>query len=756
METARVATVADMVESAHMPNQLPSRLARTSDPLVGVILDCVRALLPVENLDVLLRTGVELARTRLGAERCALWLLDFDKTTLRGTWGTDLQGGTTDEHDLRCPVGSLEEEIGCAFQAMEGWHLKRDERRYSWQNGRLVEEGTGWNTVIPIPGLDGNVGCFFLDAAISEAPLDPRFQDMMALYCALLGQLAGRRLAEERENVLSRGLESVLAAADELLAYDDLERLHRRIVELSRERLGVARAGLFVSTEGSETRFQGTWGTDWDGRTTDEHKGAFDFQEGRRFEEHGTVVVSNPRWSAFQPFPMSWFEPDGTRVDVADGWNAAIRLKVGERTLGILFVDPGRTREPLDPRKMDLLATYCALAARILERRQAQDEIRRANEQRLDSLGVLAGGLAHDFNNLLAAILGSVELLIELPRLDSDLARNRLADARDACLRGKALAGQLLTFSRGGAPVRHPIDTLPFVEEAIRSSVGAHPLRWSVQYREPPWNLLADEAQMGQVFQNLTVNACHWQPHGGSLWIGIENVRIEDGDPQVPAGTYLRIDVQDAGPGIPEQLRGRVFDPYFTTRSGGTGLGLATCHSIVARHGGRIECLPSSQGALFRLLLPATQAAPAKHPRRPDRAVDLAGARILVMDDEPVLRNMLRDMLEFHGAKTILVEDGTQAEQAWEDGIRQGAPFHAGILDLVVDQGLGGLEAARRIRSMDPNARLLVCSGYSNDPLFSDPDAYGFCGTIQKPFRLSELLDSVAKSIAGTRHGDHS
>lgn len=739
-----------MVESTDMPNQLPSRLARTSDPLVGVILDCVRTLLPVDNLDVLLRTGVELARTRLGAERCALWLLDFDKTTLRGTWGTDLQCCTTDEHDLRCPVGSLEAEVGCAFQAMEGWHLKRDEHRYSWKDGSLVKEGKGWNTVIPIPGLDGNVGCFFLDAAITEAPLDPRFQDMMALYCALLGQLAGRRLAEERENVLSKGLEAVLAAADELLAYDDLDRLHRRIVELARERLDVARAGLFVSTEGSETKFQGTWGTDWDGRTTDEHNGSFDFQAGKRFEEHGTVVVSNARWSAFQPFPMSWFEPDGTRVDVADGWNAAIRLKVGERTLGILFVDPGRTREPLDPRKMDLLATYCALAARILERRQAQDEIRRANEQRLESLGVLAGGLAHDFNNLLAAILGSVELLIELPGLDSELGRNRLADARDACLRGKALAGQLLTFSRGGAPVRHPIQTLPFIEEAVRSSVGAHPLRWAICHGEAPWNLLADEAQMGQVFQNLTVNACHWQPHGGSLRISIENTRIEDDESPIPPGTYLRIDVQDAGPGIPEQLRGRVFDPYFTTRSGGTGLGLATCHSIVARHGGRIECLPCPQGALFRLLLPATQAPPATRPDRPDRVFDLAGRRILVMDDEPVLRNMLKDMLEFHGATATTVEDGLQAAEAWEDGIRQGAPFHAGILDLVVDQGMGGVEAARRIRSIDPDARLLVCSGYSNDPLFAEPGAYGFQGTIQKPFRLADLLDSVAKSIAGT------
>lgn len=741
-----------MVESNDMPNKLPSRLARTSDPLVARILECVRELLPVENLDTLLRTGVELARTRLGAERCTLWLLDFDRSTLRGTWGTGVDGNTTDEHDLRCPVETLEIDIGCSFQELDGWRLKRDQQRYTWKDGQIVTEGKGWNTVIPIPGLDGNMGCIFLDAAINETPFDPRFQDMMALYCALLGQLAGRRLAEERESTLSKGLEAVLAAADELLAYDDLERLHRRIVELARERLGVARAGLFTATEGSETEFHGTWGTDWDGRTTDEHKGSFDLrQEEGRFEQHGTIVVSNPRWSAFQPFPLSWFEPDGTRVDQADGWHAAIRLKVGERTLGILFVDPGRTREPLDPRKMDLLATYCALAARILERRQAQDENRRANEQRLESLGVLAGGLAHDFNNLLAAILGSVELLIELPGLESDLARNRLGDARDACLRGKALAGQLLTFSRGGAPVRHPIDTLPFIEEAVRSSVGPHPLRWTISHREPPWNLLADEAQMGQVFQNLTVNACHWQPHGGTLRIDIENVRIEEDESQPPPGTYLRIEVRDSGPGIPESLRGRVFDPYFTTRSGGTGLGLATCHSIVARHGGRIECLPSSQGALFRLLLPATQAPPATPPERPERIVDLSSRRILVMDDEPVLRNMLKDMLEFHGAQAILVEDGAQAARAWEDGIRQGSPFHAGILDLVVDNDIGGVEAARRILSVDPDARLLVCSGYSNDPLFADPAAYGFSGTIQKPFRLAELLDTVAKSIAGTR-----
>ena len=732
-----------------MPEPVTHRVATTADPLVGRILGCVRDLLPVEDLDELLRMGVEMARDRLGIERCGLWLLDFDQCTLRGTWGTDLSGNTTDEHASRCPVDLLEADLGCGFQQLEGWRLKRDRNRYSWKEGRQVEEGTGWNTVIPIAGPDGNVGCFFQDAAITESPLDPHLQDMMTLYCALLGQLAGRRMAERNEGVLSKGLESVLAAADELLAYDDLDRLHRRIVELARERIGIARAGLFVPIEGSTTRFRGTWGTDHDGNTTDEKMGVMNLGDQALFEEHHTVMVNNRRWNAFQPFPMPWIGPDGNRIEDVDGWIGSVRLVAGEHLLGILFVDPGRSGQPLDSRRMDLLATYGALAARILDRHQAQEEVRKANERRLESLGVLAGGLAHDFNNLLAAILGGVELLLERPDLDLRTARHRLSDARDACLRGRALAGQLLTFSRGGTPVRRPLDTIPFLEEAIRCSVGAHSLRWSVQASGRVWSLLADDVQMGQVIQNLVVNACHWQPHGGLLEVAVRNRSIAPGShPSIAPGPFLEIDVRDGGPGIPEAIRARVFDPYFTTRSGGTGLGLATCHSIVARHGGNIECLPSASGAFFRLLLPATESAAPAAASAATGTVDLSGRRILVMDDEPVLQEMLRDMLECHGASATTTGDGEEAIQAWVDGIRRGERFDCGILDLTIEGGTGGMETARRILESDPDARLLVCSGYSDDPLLSDPAGHGFRATVSKPFRLADLLESISKSIA--------
>jgi len=721
------------------------------DALVGGILECVRELLPLRDLDLLLRRGVELARQKLGVERCSLWLLDFDGVTLRGTYGTDLNGETTDEHGSYFKVAELEADLPRPLSELDGWTIKTDGLRISWTESGVQDNGRGWNSVIPVHGPDGQVGCLFQDAAITNRPLDPHQHDMLAIYCSLLGQIAGRKLAEDRESVLSSGLEAVLAAADELLADQSLDTFCRRMVELARERLGVARAGLFLTEDGSDTKFRGTWGTDWEGATTDEHLAEMDLESGAGFAEHGTVLKHTRRWSAFQPYPLSWFDADGNKVEQIDGWHAAFRLMAGQRLLGMFFIDPGKTREPLDPRKLDLVATYCALAGRILDRRRTQEALRKADAERLDSLGVLAGGLAHDFNNLLAAILGGVELMLDSPEMPPEKRRAKLSDAREACLRGKSLAGQLLTFSRGGTPVRQPIPTLAFLEEAIRSSVGAHPLVWTLSPRETPWNLLADPAQMGQVIQNLTVNSCHWQPHAGTLRIGVSNLQVTETDePGLAAGMYLEIEVEDGGPGIPETLRRRIFDPYFSTRSGGSGLGLATCRSIVSRHGGSIECLPSPRGARFRLVLPATDATPPRQIPASDDEIDLSGRRILVMDDEPVLRAMLQEMLESRHAEVVAVDNGESAVTAWQDAASHDRPFHAGILDITIATGMGGLETAKRIHIGDPSARLVVCSGYSNDPFLESPEEHGFVGVLAKPFRIAELLEIVSKSIAGS------
>jgi signal transduction histidine kinase/ActR/RegA family two-component response regulator len=727
------------------------------DALIGRILECVKELLPLQDLDSLLRRGVELARQKLGVERCSLWLLDFDGVTLRGTYGTDMQGETTDEHGSHFKVAELENDLPRPLAELDGWTVKTNGKRISWTEFGEQDNGEGWNSVIPVHGPDGQVGCLFQDAAITNRPLDPHQHDLMTVYCSLLGQIAGRRLAESRESILSSGLEAVLAAADELLADQPIDTLYKRLVELARERLGIVRAGLFITDDGSTTKFRGTWGTDMDGTTSDEHKAVMDLEKGDGFVEHGTVFKHTRRWSAFQPYPLSWYEADGTKIEVEDCWHASLRLMAGERLLGMLFVDPGRSRTPLDTRKLDLVATYCALAARIIDRRRAQEALRKTDTERLDSLGVLAGGLAHDFNNLLASILGGVELMLDAPEMPADRRMAKLRDARDACLRGKSLAGQLLTFSRGGTPVRKPISTLAFLEETLRSSVGAHPMSWRLSHPEQPWNLLADQAQIGQVFQNLAVNSCHWQPEGGTLRVEIANRAVAPGeDPDLDPGMYLEIEIEDGGPGIPESLRRKIFDPYFSTRAGGSGLGLATCRSIVSRHAGTIECLPSSRGARFRLLLPATDASPELLSSPQELSIDLSGKRILVMDDEPVLRELLREMLVSRNAEVVAVEDGKRAHAAWIEALSIQRPFHVGILDITIVDGMGGIETARQIHLTDPDARLIVCSGYSNDPLLAETDHLDFVGVLAKPFRIAELLEIVSKSIAGCEISNHS
>lgn len=369
--------------------------------------------------------------------------------------------------------------------------------------------------------------------------------------------------------------------------------------------------------------------------------------------------------------------------------------------------------------------------------------------QRLESLGLLAGGIAHDFNNILTGIVGNLSLA-RMMIDDSHRAAGRLEECEKAAKRASELTQQLLTFARGGEPVKKVLDIASLVREAVSFALRGSHVRELLELPEGLWSIDADAGQINQVLNNLLINAIQAMPDGGTVTIRAEN---RGGDnPAQPLGRHVRVTVRDTGIGItPDQLT-KIFDPYFTTKQSGSGLGLASVYSIVTRHGGTVTV--SSQpggGAEFVLCLPAAgeSAAPQADQREVSTAAVPAGRRVLVMDDEEIIRDVASMMLAELGCLTELCGDGGSAVELYRQTLEQGEPYDLAILDLTVPGGMGGLEAARRIREIDPDARLLVSSGYSNDAVTVDLERYGFCGAIMKPYTLKTLADELGRVLNG-------
>ena len=388
-----------------------------------------------------------------------------------------------------------------------------------------------------------------------------------------------------------------------------------------------------------------------------------------------------------------------------------------------------------------------AIIRDMTESRQLQAEALKA--QKLESLGVLAGGIAHDFNNLLMAILGNVSLAREAMPAGATPAV-RLGEAERAVLRAQDLTRQLLTFARGGAPMRRPSSLAAIVQESATFVLSGSNVRSEIRADEDLWPADVDPGQVGQVVQNLVVNAMQAMPAGGTVQISLHNTVVDGpGDPDVAPGRYIRIEVRDTGVGIPESIADRILEPYFSTKNRGSGLGLSVSYSIVRNHGGTLgfESAPG-QGTVFRVLFPAAAEPAASSPPAPARRTAGQG-RILVMDDEAMVRDVLVAMLVDGGYDAAATADGAEAVEAWSRAAEDGRPFDAVLVDLTVPGGIGGLETLHRLQQLDPAVRVIVSSGYSNAPILADYRRYGFRGVAPKPFRLSDLHAVVAEVLAG-------
>lgn len=396
----------------------------------------------------------------------------------------------------------------------------------------------------------------------------------------------------------------------------------------------------------------------------------------------------------------------------------------------------------------------------ISERQRAQED--RIILSKLESTGVLAGGIAHDFNNLLQAILLNVNLAETQESLHSD-ARDYLGAARAGVEAAQNLTKQLITFAKGGAPVRKPLLVSELIRSAARLSLSGSNIRCDLHLDDTLFWTNVDGAQIEQVIRNLLLNARDAMPEGGVVTVRAENVTLNPSElPELAAGNHVRVTVADQGAGILPEVLPKIFDPYFSTKQRGAdkgmGLGLTICHTIIKKHDGSITV--SSQpgvGTVFQFHLPAcakperieTTHRAVATPLRPPRP-----RAILVMDDEHYMRFAIGSVLEGKGFRVELANDGQNAIDLYSQAMRNGSPFDAVILDLTVRGGMGGKEAIDGLAKVDPSVKAIVMSGYSDDPTLLNPQQYGFKAGMEKSFDIDQLVGTITRILADSNPDD--
>lgn len=378
------------------------------------------------------------------------------------------------------------------------------------------------------------------------------------------------------------------------------------------------------------------------------------------------------------------------------------------------------------------------------ERKRARNELFKM--QKLESVGTLAAGIAHDFNNLLTALFGNISLAKMKLKADHP-AYDALSSAEKAMDRATSLTNQLLTFSKGGEPLKKKADIDKIVKKTVEFDLSGSNVKAVFEQDENLWPVLVDKGQIQQVISNLVINAKQAMTEGGHFYVTMENVDTEKSEvPAVRKGKYVRISFKDEGAGIKEKDIGKIFDPFFTTKEIGSGLGLATAYSIIQKHGGNIDVESTpGVGTTFFVYLPAVlreEGDEKTHVRQFKKDKKL---RVLLMDDDDLICDSVKIYLENYSFIVDCVPDGETALEEYKNSLEEGKRYDVVIMDLTIPNGMGGEEAVGKLLEIDSEAVCVVSSGYADDPVMADYEAYGFREAFTKPFHLEELKDFLRK-----------
>ncbi len=387
----------------------------------------------------------------------------------------------------------------------------------------------------------------------------------------------------------------------------------------------------------------------------------------------------------------------------------------------------------------------CLCIARdITVRKQMEDEIIR--NRNMESIGVLAGGIAHDFNNLLTVIIGNISIFESMSRDDSDL-NELIGHAKNASLQAKELTSKLLAFSRGGEPFKITSSISDLLKESAGFILSGTGIKIEYEMSADLWPVDADIVQLGQVINNLLINAREAMPRGGGVIITAGNeVITTDGPVNLTPGNYVVVSIEDTGVGIPREHLANIFNPYFTTKKmgvqKGVGLGLSICYSIIKSHNGIIQVdSHEGNGTVITIYLPASEIVIEQGVREPVPVKNKGGEeiRILVMDDEEIVRKTIGFMLEKSGYRVEFAVNGSEAVERYRTMKDSENSYDAVILDLTVPGEMGGKAAIEKMLEIDPEINAIVSSGYFNDPVIANYRSYGFKGVLAKPFLIFDL-----------------
>lgn len=374
----------------------------------------------------------------------------------------------------------------------------------------------------------------------------------------------------------------------------------------------------------------------------------------------------------------------------------------------------------------------------VTEDKEKERELIRMDK--LESIGVLAGGIAHDFNNFLMGIMGNISLA--RMNIDNDEVEELLSDAAKASKKASRLTEQLLTFSKGGEPLKEKTSIKDIIIESSEFVLHGSNVKCEYNFPEDLWKVTADKGQMFQVINNIVLNADQSMPEGGKILITGHNIILgKDNIFSLPEGKYIKISIEDEGVGIPEEYLNKIFDPYFSTKTKGHGLGMTTVHSILQKHEGHIKVESKlGEGTTFYIYLPAVMEDKEEREEEKERISLLKNKQILLMDDEEVVRNTMGRMLKEKGSEVVFAKEGKEAVEKFKEAKNTSHPFDAVILDLTIPGGKGGKDTLKEIRKIDSEVKVIVSSGYSNDPIMANYEKYGFDGVLAKPFNIEDLI----------------